>query len=167
MTLKSIQKDAESLTMTITAEFDASIQRVWKLWEDPRQFERWWGPSTYPATVVDHDLIPGGKVSYYMTGPEGDEYWGWWNVIEVDPPSGLEFEDGFADENGKPSPDMPVTRTRVELTEEPGGLTRMSIHTKFPSLEAMEQMAEMGMEEGMTQALGQIDDLLGAGARAG
>ena len=48
-----------ALTMTITAEFDAPIERVWQLWADPRQLERWWGPPTYPATVVDHDLSPG------------------------------------------------------------------------------------------------------------
>jgi hypothetical protein len=38
----------------------------------------------------------------------------------------------------------------------------MSIETVFPSLEVMEQMVSMGMEEGITAAVGQIDDLLGA-----
>jgi hypothetical protein len=36
----------------------------------------------------------------------------------------------------------------------------MTIETTFPSLEAMEQMTEMGMEEGITLAINQIDDLL-------
>jgi len=58
MTVTSIVKDPAALTMTITSEFDAPIDRVWSLWEDPRQLERWWGPPTYPATVVDHDLTP-------------------------------------------------------------------------------------------------------------
>lgn len=167
MTVKHVEMDTESLTMTITAEFEASIERVWQLWEDPGQFAKWWGPPTYPATVVDHDLSPGGRVSYYMTGPEGGQHWGWWKVIEVDPPSGLEFEDGFGDETGKPDPAMPVTTTRVELSEESGGPTRMSIHTKFPSLQALQQLVEMGLEEGITLALGQIDDLLRADHRTG
>ena len=47
--------------MTITAEFDATVERSWQLWADPRQLERWWGPPTYPATVVEHDLVPGGR----------------------------------------------------------------------------------------------------------
>jgi hypothetical protein len=38
----------------------------------------------------------------------------------------------------------------------------MTIDTTFPSLDAMEQMVEMGMEEGIRQAVGQIDDLLAA-----
>ena len=38
------------LTLTITAEFNAPVTRVWELWENPRLLERWWGPPTYPAT---------------------------------------------------------------------------------------------------------------------
>ena len=166
MTVKSIQKDTESLTMTVVSEFDASIARVWRLWEDPRQLERWWGPPTYPAKVVDHDLTPGGGVTYYMTGPEGDEHWGWWKVIDVDPPTGLEFEDGFGDGSGSPDTDMPVTTIRVQLEERSDGLTRMSILTTFPSVEAMQQLVEMGIEEGIAQAIGQIDALLLADAPA-
>ena len=52
MSVTSVQKDTDNLTMTITAEFDAPVDRVWQLWENPRQLERWWGPPTYPATVV-------------------------------------------------------------------------------------------------------------------
>ncbi len=163
MTVTNVQKDPEAKTMTITAEFDASIKRVWQLWEDPRQLERWWGPPTYPATFVDHDLAPGATVNYFMTGPEGDKPHGWWRVLTVDPPHSLAFEDGFADESGKPNPNMPTMIIRVALDEQPGGGTRMAIETTFPSLEAMEQMVSMGMEEGMAAAIGQIDELLRAG----
>ena len=40
------------------------------------------------------------------------------------------------------------------------GRTRMSIESRFPSTEAMEQVLAMGMEEGLTQAVGQIDAIL-------
>jgi hypothetical protein len=32
--------------LVLVAEFDAPIERVWQLWADPRQLERWWGPPT-------------------------------------------------------------------------------------------------------------------------
>ena len=73
MTVTAVRKDPEALTMTVDAEFDASPERVWQLWADPRQLERWWGPPTYPATFTAHDLAPGGRVEYHMTGPEGDQ----------------------------------------------------------------------------------------------
>lgn len=162
MSVTSVHKDPEAMTMTITAEFAAGIGRVWQLWENPRQLERWWGPPTYPATVVDHDLTPGGSVTYFMTGPDGDQPRGWWRVLAVDAPHRLEFEDGFADDAGNPNPDMPTMTIRVALNEQPDGGTRMDIETTFPSLEAMEQIISMGMEEGMVSALAQIDDLLRA-----
>ncbi|MEK6441902.1 SRPBCC family protein [Pseudonocardia sp. T1-2H] len=160
MTLTSVDKDPETRTMTFTAQFDAPVARVWQVWSDPRQLERWWGPPTYPATVVDHDLTPGGSVTYLMTGPEGDKHRGWWRVQAVDAPHRLEFEDGFADHAGNPNADLPTTTVRVTLREQAGGGTRMEIASTFPSLEAMEQLIAMGMEEGMAAAIGQIDQLL-------
>lgn len=159
MTVTSVRQDTERLTMTIDTHLAASPERAWRLWSDPRQLERWWGPPTHPATVTDHDLSPDGRVAYHMTGPDGEQYHGWWRVIDVDPPKSLEFEDGFADEHGEPNPDMPSTTTHVAL-EADGNGTLMRITTQFPSLEAMEQVLAMGAAEGMQQALGQIDAIL-------
>ena len=162
MTVTNVHRDPLAMSMTITAEFDTAIGPVWQMWEDPRLLERWWGPPTFPATVVAYDLTPGGMVDYFMTGPEGEQPHGWWRIIEVDAPHNLEFEDGFADVDGLPDPNMPTSIIRVNLDEQPGGSTRMTIETIFPTVEAMEQMLAMGMEEGMTLAVGQIDGLLEA-----
>jgi uncharacterized protein YndB with AHSA1/START domain len=159
MPVTAVDKDPTTCTMRITAEYEAPVERVWQLWSDPRLLERWWGPPTYPATVEEHDLTPGGRVTYYMTGPEGDESRGWWKVLAVEPPHRLELEDGFADAEGAPNLDLPTTRTRVEITAVDAG-TRMSVTTTFSSPEAMEQLVSMGMEEGVKQAMGQIDAIL-------
>jgi len=161
MTVTSVHKDPATLTMTVTAEFDAPVGRVWQMWADPRLLERWWGPPTYPATFTDHDLTPGGSATYYMTGPEGDQPRGWWKVTAVEAPRRLEFDDGFADEAGNPIADMPTMSVRVDLVERAGG-TGMTIVSTFNSAEDMEQILAMGAEEGFKQALGQIDDLLAA-----
>ena len=160
MTVTAVRKDPDSRTLTLEAEFDASPERVWELWADPRQLERWWGPPTYPATVTSHDLRPGGHVAYHMTGPEGDQPHGYWEVDDVEPPSRLVFRDGFANEDGTPNTDLPVTTARVSIQEIGDGRTRMSIESEFPSVEAMGQILAMGTEEGMTQAIGQIDAIL-------
>ena len=159
MTVTAVRKDPAANALTVDAEFDASADRVWELWSDPRQLERWWGPPTYPATVDAHDLRPGGRVEYHMTGPGGDQPRGFWQVVEVEPPHRLVFHDGLANEDGTRNPAFPLTTARVTI-EEIAGRTRMSIHSTFPSTEAMEQMLAMGMEEGLTQAVGQIDAIL-------
>ena len=96
-----------------------------------------------------------------MTGPEGDKHGGWWRILAVDAPHSLELQDGFADDTGAPNPDMPVMTLRVTLSEE-AGVTQMVMTSTFPSLEAMEQMADMGVEEGIRAALSQIDGILAA-----
>lgn len=164
MSTPTVHKDTDKGTMTITTQFDAPVERVWRLWSDPRQLERWWGPPTYPATFVDHDLTRGGIVNYYMTGPEGDRAGGQWRVLTVEPPHKLEFEDVFADDEGNPNLDLPATVVTVTLEAADGGATRMSIHSSFPSPEAMEEIMAMGMEEGILASLGQIDGVLAEGA---
>jgi uncharacterized protein YndB with AHSA1/START domain len=166
MTVTAVHKDPSALTMTLTAEFDATPERIWQLWADPRQLERWWGPPTYPATFTRHDLTPGSRVEYHMTGPSGDQPHGYWDILEVAPPSRLVFKDGFADADGTPNDEFPRTEGRVSIEPIGEGRTRMTIESHFPSLEALEQLVAMGMEEGLTQAVGQVDAILAEGVAA-
>jgi uncharacterized protein YndB with AHSA1/START domain len=95
-----------------------------------------------------------------MTGPEGDQPHGYWDIVEVDPPRSLVFRDGFANDDGSPNPELPHTTALVTIEEVGSGRTRMSIQSLFPSAEAMEQVLAMGAEDGLKQAIGQIDAIL-------
>src|SRR5205823_7801936 len=117
MTVTTVDKSASALSMTVVADFAASPERVWQLWADPRQLERWWGPPTYPATVTAHDLRSGGRVEYHMTGPQGDQPRGFWEILDVDPPRRLTFKDGLANADGTPSSDMPSHEVDVTIAE--------------------------------------------------
>jgi len=160
MSVTAVRKDPQRLTLTVEAEFDASIERIWQLWADPRQLERWWGPPTYPATFTKHYLAPGSRVESHMTGPEGDQPHGYWDVLEVERPRRLLFRAGFANADGTPNTDMPINTIRVGIEEVAQGRTRMSIEIVFPSTEAMEQVLAMGTEEGLSQAVSQTDAIL-------
>jgi uncharacterized protein YndB with AHSA1/START domain len=160
MTVTAIRNDPQNHTMILEAEFDASADRVWQLWADPRQLERWWGPPTYPATFTKHDLTPGSRVEYHMTGPEGDQPKGYWDILETDPPRRLAVRDGFRNDDGTLNDELPRNEMRVTIEEIGAGTTRMSIESIFASTEAMEQVLAMGMEEGLKQAIGQIDAIL-------
>jgi len=160
MPITRVDKDLDAHTMTVVAEYAAPVERVWQLYADPRQLERFWGPPTWPATVVDHDLRPGGRVTYVMTGPDGEKGGGYWDVLEVEAPRRFVVNDGFADDTGQPNPDLPTTRMELELAELAGGGTTMTVLSTFASTDEMKQMIEMGMEEGMREAMGQIDGVL-------
>ena len=159
MSVTSIDKDLDGLTMTLIADFDAPAERVWDLWADPRKLVRWWGPPTHPATFKTHDLSTGGEVTYFMTGPEGDEFHGWWRINSVDPPKSLELTDGFANQDGTPKDDMPTTNMAMEISSSESG-SRMELRSTFNSREQMEEMVKMGMEEGIGEAVGQMDAIL-------
>lgn len=159
MSITSLDKDYDNLSLSLIADFPAPIDRVWELWSDPRKLERWWGPPGYPATFEKHDLSPGGEATYFMSGPEGEKSWGVWRVTAVQQPTSLEFTDAFADSDGTPIPDMPIHMVRVQLTETDAG-TRMEMRSRFESREAMDKLVDTGMVEGLRQAVSQMDDLL-------
>jgi uncharacterized protein YndB with AHSA1/START domain len=154
-----VQQDLDALTLTLTAEFAAPVERVWQVYADPRQLEKVWGPPTYPATFVDHDLRPGGRVTYFMTSPEGEKFAGYWEVTAVDEPRSFSFDDGFADQDFNPNPALPVSHNVYSFTAHNGG-TRATYVGTYESAEALQKVLDMGMVEGATAAIAQIDDLL-------
>ncbi len=158
MPVTDVKKDLDALTMTITAEFDASVERLWQLWADPRQLERWWGPPSHPATFTEYDLTPGGRAAYYMTGPGGERFDGIWRFDEVEEPSRLRIADDVVGDDGKPTDGGPATM--VVTLSEADGRTTMTVESGFADRGSMEKTLETGFDQGMRETVGQIDALL-------
>lgn len=159
MPVTDVHHDLDSLTLTVTAQFAAAVQRIWEIYADPRQLERIWGPPGFPATVVDHNLIPGGRVTYFMTGPDGERYHGFWEVLETDEPHSFLYRDGFSDETFTPDPELPFSTCTSSFSAEGGG-TRAVYMTRYDSREALQTVLDMGVEEGARASIDQIDALL-------
>ena len=159
MPVTDVHRDVDNRTLTITAEFAAPPKRIWQIYADPRQLERVWGPPTYPATVVYHELAPGGQVHYYMTSPEGAKHPGYWHVIEAAEPSLLVFEAGIASPDFTPDPTMPASVNRYSFTANDGGTQAVYLST-YPTVESLETALAMGVDKGTAGAIGQIDELL-------
>ena len=159
MPITSVTTDTDALTLQVVADFTVPVRRLWDAYLDPRQIERFWGPPTYPATFLRHDGYPGGLTNYCMTGPEGDRSCGYWKWVAVDEGRSFEVRDGFADENGAPNTELPDMRMVFEFAETALG-SRLTTTTFFNSLEELEQLQAMGMMEGMSAAMGQIDAVL-------
>ncbi len=159
MPITSVEKDPEALTMRVVADFPVPLHRLWDAYSDPRQLERFWGPPTYPATFARHDMYPGGRSAYAMTGPEGDVSRGYWEFLAVDAPNSFEVLDGFCLPDGTPNRDLPSMRMVFTFEATAEG-SRQTTTTYFGSLEELEQLTEMGMEEGMREAMGQMDAVL-------
>lgn len=159
MPVIDVLHDLDNLTLTITAEFAAPVARIWQIYADPRQLEKVWGPPTCPATVADHELRPGGRVTYFMTDPDGNKYAGYWHVLTVDEPNGFTFDDGFADSDFNPDPTLPVSRNVFTFTGHDGG-TKATYVSTYESADALQTVLDMGVVEGASAAINQIDGMV-------
>lgn len=159
MPITSVDKNLDELTLTVVADFAVPRTRLWDAYVDPRQIEKFWGPPTYPATFTRHDVYPGGRSGYYMTGPEGDISAGYWEFLAVDPGRSFEVRDGFARPDGAPNTEMPTMRMIFTFEDTDQG-SRLTTATYFNSTEELDQLLGMGMEEGLRAAMGQIDEVV-------
>lgn len=163
MPVIDVIKDVATLTLTIRAEFRAPVDRVWALYADPRQLERVWGPPTFPATFVAHDLTPGGRCTYYMTGSDGSRHGGWWQITGVDEPNSFSFDEGYATADLTPDRGMPVAHCVYSFAATDDGGTRATYVTTFDSAEDLQTVLDTGTAEGLRDAINQIDGLLSGG----
>ncbi|MCT1478293.1 SRPBCC family protein [Microbacterium sp. p3-SID336] len=159
MPVTDVTTDADTLTMTVTADFAAPVERVWDAYSDPRQLERFWGPPGWPATFTAWDHTVGGRAVYTMNGPRGEKSTGTWEFLAIDEPRRFEVLDAFADESGTPLDGFPTQR--MSFTFEPTDQgTRMVTTSHFESVDALEQVVEMGQVEGIRMAMAQLDAVL-------
>jgi uncharacterized protein YndB with AHSA1/START domain len=160
MSVTNVEKDLESLTLTVTADLDATVERAWQLWADPRQFELWWGPPGFPATVVDHELRAGGRITFFMAGTEGERHDSMWEVIAADPPRHLELRDVDVDDVGRPNDGNSMTAMVITIDERDGGGAVMAIRIHFDSRSGMDEVLATGAEDGMRNVFSQIEAVL-------
>ena len=153
MPVTDVSHDLDSRTLTIVADFAGPPKRIWEVYADPRQLEQIWGPPTYPATFVDHDLVPGGQMHYYMTSPEGEKFYGYWEIETVDEPNTFTFDDGFAlDAQFTKNTDLPVGKNVFSFTGHDNG-TRTTFVSTYPTAEALQKVLDMGVVEGASSAI--------------
>ncbi|OYO25366.1 polyketide cyclase [Enemella dayhoffiae] len=159
MPVTDVRHDLDQRTLTITADFAAPVDRLWQVYADPRQLERIWGPPECPATFVKHELTPGGVMHYFMTDQSGQRYHGYWRITEVDQPRSFSFVDGFANEDFSADENLPESSNTFTFTEHDGG-TQLVAVSSYQTAEALQQVLEMGVVEGASAAVNQIDALV-------
>lgn len=159
MPITSVSYDRQQPAMTVTADFPVPVARLWDAHLDPRLIERFWGPPEWPATFTRHDARPGGVSHYRMTGPGGETSRGRWDWLALEPRSGFTVQDSFARDDGTPNTDMPRMRMATRFQATPAG-SRITTVTTFDTPADLDKLLDMGMEDGMRAAMGQMDAIL-------
>lgn len=155
-----VTANKEKLQLLVERVFDAPRELVWKAWTEPEHMLKWWGPRSWPATVSNMDVRPGGIWHYCMTGPEGEEAWGKGIYREVTPPERLVYVDGFSDAEGTmdEARQMLVTIDFADV----GGKTKITNSAQFATAEDMEAVLAMGVVEGVTETWDRFEEHLQA-----
>ncbi len=151
--------DKQQKTMTIKREYDAKRQLVWDCHTKSELLDQWFAPKPLTTKTKRMDFREGGHWHYVMLDPSGKEYWGRLDYQTIKPINGYTAFDGFCDASGALSPDLPRARWNVSFFER-GTRTLVENVVSYPSAEAIQQVIDMGMKEGMTSTLERLDELL-------
>jgi uncharacterized protein YndB with AHSA1/START domain len=146
--------DKEKLEVRTERVFDTSPARLFKAYSDPEQILQWWGPRRMTMRIDKMDFRVGGIWRFIHIDPEGKEYA--FNGIykEIDEPN--KIVDTFEYE---PMPGHGLVET-ITFEEQPDGKTKLTVSSRYDSLDDLEGMVSMGMEKGQTESMERLSELV-------
>jgi PhnB protein len=154
------QSDLEKKTLTIERRFNAPRSRVWQAYTEAALLDRWWAPEPYTAETVTMDFRVGGYWHYAMIGPDGARHFGRMDYQDIEPQNHYASVDVFCDENGIADDSLPRQEFVTTFVDE-GKTTQVVVVASYDSVEDLRKVIEMGIEEGITRAQDQLEQLLG------
>ncbi len=151
--------DKEKNTMTVKKEFAAGRQLVWDCHTKSELLDRWFAPKPFTAKTKTMQFREGGHWFYAMVDPDGKEFFARCDYQKINPIDGYTALDSFCDEKGNLNPDLPRAKWNVSFKEQ-GENTLVQTIVTYNSLADLETVVNMGMKEGLTMTLGNLDELL-------
>lgn len=152
--------DKENKKIVIKRAFAAGLELVWQAWTDAALLEQWWAPKPYYVETISMDFTKGGLWHYAMVSPEGEKHYCKAYYQDIDFQRMFSYKDAFCNEKGEDLPDMPSMQWNTAFVSEEEHATVVNVVLSFESEEAIENIIKMGMKEGFTMALGNLDELL-------
>lgn len=156
----------DNRTLVVEHMFAAPRSKVWAAWTTPELFAKWWGPRGWSTEVKHMDFQPGGYLLYGMkcedprqTDWYGKYSWGKSVYNQIDAEKSFAYTDYFSNENGVETPDMPVMQIQVTFEDVDAG-TRVISTSVFESSDALQQVLDMGMEDGLRQTWDRLEELV-------
>lgn len=153
----------EEKSITVERSFTAPLDTVWSAWTEADILCQWWAPKPWACVIQSMDFRDGGRMRYYMQGPEGDRHYCSFDYTVVKPKTFYSGVDGFCDEHGAVNEAMPRMNWENNFSAQDGS-TLVRIYIRFNSTEDMEKITAMGFKEGFTMGLNQLEELLATGA---
>ncbi len=153
MTRANLIAEPGKQEIVITRVFDAPRERVFKTCTDPILIPQWWGPRNLTTTVDKMDVRPGGVWRFVQRDADDNEYAFKGVYHDITPPERLVFTFEF---EGMPGHVLLETMT----FEEDDGKTKLTDSSVFQTVEDRDGMLQSGMEQGATETMDRLAELL-------
>lgn len=144
--------------------FDAPPSLVFEAFAKAEHLQRWWSPG-WSMPVCNLDFRPGGVWHYCMKCTDessehyGVESWGRAVYVEIKEPELLVFIDSFSDADGNVVDTFPSTKVTNSFNEV-DGKTKLVSRSEYASADALKQVLDMGLLEGVTLTWNNLAALL-------
>jgi uncharacterized protein YndB with AHSA1/START domain len=162
----SLVSRTEGKTLVIERVVNAPKKLVFKCFSESEHLANWWGPQGWNTKNYTFEFKPGGMWHYCMTCTDrnqgdffGQESCGIAVYQEIDEPNKIVCKDSFADKDGNVLEGMPSMIVTMEFVEYEGK-TKIISSTEFVTEEALQQVVDMGVEQGYASQLERLDALL-------
>ncbi len=149
-----ISADPNLPTITITREFDATPEQVFRAHVDPELYARWIGPRSIDTRIEHWDCRTGGSWRYaaWREGEEIARFFGSFHQVrEPDRIVQTFTYEGAGDG---------VSLETLTLEELPDGRTRLTGLSVVDSMELRDMILASGMEVGVNEGYEKLDELL-------
>ncbi len=151
--------DKVNSTLTIKREFAANRQLVWDCYTKSELLDQWFAPKPLTTKTRVMDFSEGGHWHYAMVEPNGQEYWGRMDYQTIQPIANYTALDGFCDGTGTLNPELPRSKWNVSFADV-ATHTLVETVVSYASPDALQQVINMGLREGLTSTLERLDELL-------
>ena len=139
--------------LVVTRTIDGPARIVFDAWTDPELVNRWWVPKSIPMTLlsVEMDVRVGGtyRLVFQVDPTTTMAFFG--RYLEVTPPTRLVWTNEESDEG--------TVVTTVTFEDHDTG-TRLVIHDRYPSKEALDEAIASGATSWNSETFDQLDELL-------
>lgn len=139
--------------LVVTRTIDGPRDVVFEAWTDAELFRQWWVPKSFGITLLSCEIdarVGGGYRLTFDTGTaEPMAFFG--RYLEVTPPTRLVWTNE-EDDGG--------TVVTAVTFEDEHGRTRLVIHDRYPSKEALDEAIASGATSWNPETFDQLDELL-------
>jgi uncharacterized protein YndB with AHSA1/START domain len=151
--------DKSTNTVFVNREFAAELDLVWDAFTKQEILDQWWAPKPWISKTKYMKFEIGGRRSYAMVSPEGDEHWSAQDYTAISSTTNFKFVSSFTDKDENQNAAIPSSNWSLDFTET-NGVTTVSVTIQHESLAALEQHLQMGFQGGFTMTLNELEQLL-------